>query len=66
MLCTKLDNKDISIVTTIAPTKAAIKIAKKPVKEKLETETVPPNNNITKATPSAAPLLMPKTSGPAN
>lgn len=65
LLRTKVERNKMSAVTAIAPTKAAVRMARKPETVKIEVETVPPNNSITKATPKPAPELIPNTSGPA-
>ena len=53
-------------VTTIAPAKAETQTAKNPDRSSIPMLTLPPNNNMTTATPSAAPLVIPNTEGPAN
>ena len=65
LLRTIVERNKMSAVTEIAPTKAAVRIARKPETVNIEVDTVPPNSNITKATPNPAPELMPNTSGPA-
>ena len=53
-------------VTNIAPVNAATNTAKNPDKFSTPILTLPPNSSITTATPSPAPLVIPKTEGPAN
>ena len=53
-------------MTDIAPTKAASSTATKPDTLTLPNDRLPPSNSMTKATPSPAPLLMPKMLGPAS
>ena len=53
-------------MTSIAPTKAASRMAMKPLTETPTAEMLPPMSSITNATPREAPLLMPKMDGPAN
>ena len=53
-------------MTVMAPTKAARSTAMKPEMEKSPAVTVPPSSSSTSATPSEAPLLMPKMEGPAS
>ena len=66
LLRTRVEKKKISDITAIAPTKAATRTAIKPERLTEPAEILPPNNSITRATPSPAPLLMPKTLGPAS
>ena len=63
---TSVEKKKMSAMTAIAPMKAAISTAAKPLTCKEPMESPPPNNSMTKATPSPAPLLIPKTEGPAS
>ena len=49
----------------MAPMNADSRIAIKPLIEKAAVVTLPPINNMTKATPNPAPLLIPKMPGPA-
>ena len=58
----------MSIITARAPTMAATLIAASPKYPNRESATPPmrPESSTTKATPSAEPLLMPSTEGPAN
>ena len=53
-------------VTSIAPVNAAKRMATKPLTVKALVITLPPSSNMTSATPSPAPLLMPKMLGPAS
>lgn len=67
LLRTKVEKNIINPKTAVAPAKAAIITAIYPEKESPAEKfpTVPPNNNITKATPKLAPESMPKIEGPA-
>ena len=65
LLRTNVEKKNITAITAIAPMKAAIRMAAKPVSWRLPMESPPPKNSITRATPSPAPLLIPNTLGPA-
>ena len=56
----------MTAVTSMAPAKAANKTAMKPVKVTPPAVRLPPMANMTRATPRPAPLLIPKTSGPAS
>ena len=60
-----VEKRKMIAVTAMAPTKAAPTTAIKPVQEKSAVLTLPPQSSMTRATPRLAPLLMPKTSGPA-
>ena len=53
-------------ITVMAPTKAASRMAAKPVMLTEPTESPPPKKSITNATPSPAPLFTPNTLGPAS
>ena len=53
-------------ITVMAPTKAASRMAAKPVMLTEPTDSPPPRNSITNATPRPAPLFTPNTLGPAN
>lgn len=66
LLLTIVENRKMSPVTAIAPTNAAKSMAMKPEKEYVQADRLPPIANMTMATPSAAPLFMPNTSGPAS
>ena len=66
LLRTNVEKKKMMAITVMAPTKAAARMAAKPVMLTEPTESPPPRNNITSATPSPAPLLIPNTLGPAN
>ena len=66
LLWTMVLNRKISPITAIAPTKAAARTAIKPVMLTEPTESEPPRPSITNATPTPAPLLIPKMLGPAN
>ena len=61
-----MEKRKIMPVTVMVPINAAMKTAKKPVEVNDKVLTVPPNNNMTKATPSPAPPEIPKIDGPAN
>ena len=65
LLRTTVAKNRISAMTVMAPTKAAKSMAAKPVRVNEPAETLPPRSSITSATPSDAPLLMPKMLGPA-
>ena len=54
------------VITVMAPTKAANRMAAKPVILTEPTDNPPPKNSITNATPSPAPLFTPNTLGPAS
>ena len=60
-----VEKRKMIAVTAMAPTKAAPTTAIKPVQEKSAVLTLPPQSSMTRATPRLAPLLTPKTSGPA-
>ena len=66
LLRTRVEKKKITAITAMAPMNAARRIAAKPLMLTEPTEKPPPSMSITKATPSPAPLLIPKTLGPAN
>ena len=66
LLCTIVLNKKISPITIMAPIKAAASTAIKPLMLTEPTEREPPKPSMTSATPTPAPLLMPKMLGPAN
>lgn len=66
LLLTMEENRKIIPVTTIAPIKAARKMAINPVAENDNVLTEPPKSNMTNATPNPAPPEMPKMEGPAN
>ena len=53
-------------MTNTAPAKAPATTARKPEKEKVPADTIPPPANMTKATPRLAPELIPKIDGSAN
>ena len=65
LLCTNVEKKKITAITAIAPMKAANRMAAKPLMLTEPTESPPPRNSITSATPRPAPLLIPNTLGPA-
>ena len=62
---TTSESSMMTAITSIAPTKAAVSTAIKPVIVNEEVEMLPPQSNITSATPTEAPLLMPNIDGPA-
>ena len=62
---TIVEKNIMSAITAIAPTKAATRTATKPVSENDPAVMLPPRRSITSATPSEAPLLIPKMLGPA-
>ena len=66
LLRTSVEKKKMTAITAIAPTNAANSTAAKPLILTDPTERPPPRKSMTSATPSPAPLLMPKTLGPAN
>ena len=66
LFLTILENRKISAITLMAPTKAAMSTAAKPVMLTLPAEMLPPSSSITRATPRPAPLLIPKMLGPAS
>ena len=66
LLRTMVANTSIRAITNMAPTKAAANVARKPVNEKAPAVILPPRSSITNATPSEAPLLIPKIPGSAN
>lgn len=61
-----LERLNISKVTVVAPMNAAARTVAKPPMESMPTLTLPPYNSMTKATPSPAPLLMPRMDGSAS
>ena len=65
LLYTMVEKRKIIPVTAIAPANAAATMASVPVSDSPAMDTAPPMASITTATARAAPLLMPKTSGPA-
>ena len=65
-LPTMEEKNKMSRVTSMAPMKAAKRMAMKPVKENVSVTSEPPHSSMTRATPSPAPALMPKMSGAAN
>ena len=65
LFLTHCEKTKIMLVTTIAPTKAASKIAIAPPTLNKAVDMLPPMANITSATPNPAPLLIPKIEGPA-
>ena len=56
----------MSASTSIAPTKAAVSTATNPDSENASVLMLPPQSSITNATPTDAPLLIPKMDGPAS
>ena len=65
LLRTIVEKRKMSSMTAMAPMKAAARTATNPVTETLPAEKLPPSQSMTRATPSPAPLLIPKTLGPA-
>ena len=65
LLRTMFEKKKMSAITVMAPTKAAARMATKPERLTEPAEMLPPKSSITRATPSPAPLLIPKMLGPA-
>ncbi len=65
LLRTMLAKKRIRPITAMAPAKAAASTAMKPDSDTLPAVMLPPSSSMTNATPRLAPLLMPKTLGPA-
>ena len=63
---TSVENARMSAMTSMAPTKAAKSTAMNPESENPAAEMLPPMSSITRATPSEAPLLIPKILGPAS
>ena len=66
LLRTTVEKKKMIAMTTIAPKKAANRMAAKPLKFTLPTDKPPPRKSMTRATPKPAPLLIPKMLGPAS
>ena len=62
---TMVEKKKMIAITAIAPMKAATRIATNPEILTEPAEMLPPSNNMTRATPRPAPLLIPKILGPA-
>ena len=66
LLRTIVEKAKMTAVTAIAPAKAPASTAMKPPTEKAPADSSPPRASITRATPTLAPLLMPKMPGPAS
>ena len=66
LFLTILEKKNMTAITAIAPMNAATRIATKPEILTEPAEMLPPKSSITRATPSPAPLLIPKMLGPAS
>ena len=66
LLRISVERKRITPMTNTAPAKAPATTARKPEKEKVPADTIPPPANMTKATPRLAPELIPKIDGSAN
>ena len=60
-----VEKRKMRAMTAMAPTKAAASTAMKPLTLTEPTLTEPPRPSMTRATPTPAPLLMPKMLGPA-
>ena len=65
-LRTIVENTKMIAITAIAPTKAAMITATKPLTLTAPTDMLPPSNSMTSATPRPAPLEIPKIEGSAN
>ena len=66
LFLTIVEKKKMTVVTAMAPTKAAMMTATKPVSCSEPSESEPPRSSMTSATPTPAPLEMPKMEGSAS
>ena len=66
LFLTIVENRKMRPMTVMAPAKAAANTAMKPVTLTEPTDSEPPMPSMTRATPTPAPLLIPKMLGPAS
>ena len=66
LLFISVEKKRISAIISMAPINAPSSTEKKPDKLNAPAVMLPPNSNMTKATPRLAPALMPRMDGPAS
>ena len=63
---TSPEKKKMTSMTAMAPRKAAVSTAMNPDRATVPAVMLPPSSSMTRATPSPAPLLMPKMPGSAS